>query len=180
MNDDSFTSILVHLGQSAVPVQALVTGFGYLLGIIFFMIGIQKLKIIADYRARSSSHLPMLVPVAYFLGGAALIYIPGAIKTASATAFGADNLLAYQKVNPFDVLGAMVIIIQTAGVIWFVRGISLLVNASNPGIQHGAKGFTFLIAGILALNFEATFSTIDTMFEYISSYTLAFKGSMGY
>jgi len=180
MNESSFVSMIERLSQSALPVQALVTGFGYMLGIIFFMIGLRKLKTIADYRARSSSQIPMIVPIAYFLGGAVLIYIPEAIRVASTTAFGAGNILAYQKMSTVDVLSAMLLIIQTAGVIWFIRGTILLVNASNPGIQHGAKGLTFLIAGILAINFEATMSTLNTAMQYVSSDTLAFRGNLGY
>lgn len=180
MSDSSFTSMIEHFSQSALPVQGLVTGFGYLLGIIFFIIGIRKLKTIADYRARSSSNQPIIVPIAYFLGAAVLIYIPEAIKVASTTTFGAGNILAYQKVSTVSVLGSMLLIIQTAGIIWFVRGTSLLVNASNPGIQHGAKGLTFLIAGILAINFQGTMSTINTAMQWAASYTLAFKGGLGY
>ena len=180
MSDSSFTSMIEHLSQSALPVQALVTGFGYLLGILFFMIGIKKLKTIADYRARSNSQIPMIVPAAYFIGAAVLFYVPVAINVASTTAFGAGNILAYQKLSTYSVLGSMVLIIQTAGVIWFVRGTALLVNASNPGIQHGAKGLTFLIAGILALNFEGTVSTINTVMQWIGSLTMAFKGNLGY
>ncbi len=180
MNEANFAKMIENLSQSALPVQALITGFGYLLGIIFFMIGLRKLKTIADARARSSSQMPMIVPIAYFLGGAALIYLPVAVKVASTTAFGAGNILAYEKVSNINVIGAMVLIIQTAGVIWFVRGTSLLVNASNPGIQHGGKGLTFLIAGILALNFEGTVSMINTTMDFVASYTLAFKGKMGY
>lgn len=180
MNGFSFVSMIENLSQSALPFQALVTGFGYMLGIVFFMIGLRKLKSIADFRARSSSQIPIIVPIAYFLGGAALIYVPTAVKTASVTFFGAGNILAYEKVSPVNVLGAMTLIIQTAGVIWFVRGTALLVNASNPGIQHGAKGLTFLIAGILALNFEGTVSIINTALEWIYSYSLTFRNNMGY
>ena len=180
MNETSFTSIIANLSQSALPIQGLVSGFGYILGILFFMIGLRKLKNIADARSNSSSQNPMIVPVAYFIGGAALIYLPAAIRAASTTAFGAGNILAYQPLSSGSVIGAMVLIIQTAGVIWFVRGTALLVNASNPGIQHGAKGLTFLIAGILALNFEATVSTLDSAVRYASQYTLTFRNSMGY
>lgn len=180
MNDSTFASMIERLSQSALPVQALVTGFGYMLGIVFFIIGLRKLKTIADHRARSSSQIPMLVPISYFLGGIVLIFIPEAISVASNTFFGAGNVLAYAKVKPINVIGAMTILVQTAGIIWFVRGTALLVAASNPGVQHGPKGLAFLIAGILAMNFEATMSTINSVMNYATSMTLAFRGKLGY
>jgi hypothetical protein len=180
MNESNWISMIERLAQSTLPVQALASGFGYVVGIIFMLIGLKKLQRIADFRARSSSNIPIIVPFAYFIGGAILIFFPEAVKIASTTAFGTGNILAYAKINRASYLGAMIIIIQTIGVIWFIRGTVLLVNASNPGIQHGPKGFAFLISGILAINFEGTVSLINTAMQYVGSYTMAFKGSLGY
>ena len=55
----------------------------------------------------------------------------------------------------------MGLVIQTAGIIWFMRGCVLLVQGSNPSKQEGAKGMTFIGAGILAMNFQYTIGIVN-------------------
>ena len=68
----------------------------------------------------------------------------------------------------------MAIIIRIAGLIWFVRGAVLLTHASNPGSQSqdGLKGFLFLFAGILAVNFDNTVSVLATIMNKVTALTL--------
>ena len=103
----------------------------------------------------------MFGPVAYFLGGAALIFLPSTLTTISNTAFGYNNVLQYIQYNPYDIYSSISILIQTAGLIWFVRGCVLVVHGSEPGVQEGPKGLAFICAGILAMNMEYTYGALD-------------------
>jgi hypothetical protein len=69
----------------------------------------------------------------------------------------------------------MEIVVQTAGLLWFVRGCVLLVYSSEPGKQQGPKGLTFIIAGIFAMNFEGTYA----MLNYIMNHLLSLAGMGG-
>ena len=65
----------------------------------------------------------------------------------------------------------MRILIQTAGLIWFVRGSLLLVRASEPGKQEGIKGLLFVIFGVFAVNFNFTVDALNGMFAYFMKMT---------
>lgn len=172
MNSIDIVTMLGNLSQSLLSVQTMVSGAAYLIGLTFFMAGLQKLKKIGDHRAGSSSQEKMFVPIAFFLGGAAFVFLPSALSTYSNTLFGSDSLLSYADYDKRSIYDIMAVIIRTAGLIWFVRGVILLVQASHPGVQHGPKGMAFLIAGIFAINFEYTVSIINHGLELFINVTL--------
>lgn len=163
-----------------MPVQHLIAGLAYLIGLVFFFVGIQHLKKIGDARARSGSHEKMFVPLSYFVAGAALVFLPSAISVLSNTAFGTGSVLQYTNFNRVNIYQTMGVLVKTAGLIWFVRGAVLLAHASQPGVQEGPKGLVFLIAGIMAINFDTTIAMFNTALSQFFSFTLAVKESRGY
>lgn len=156
-----------NLSQSLSPVQDLIAGFGYLLSFVFFWHAISKLKKIGDSRARGGSQEKMFIPIAYMIAATALAFLPSTLTALSKTAFGTDSILQYAQYDPYNVYNAMKMLIQTAGLIWFVRGSVLLAHASEPGVQEGPKGFVFLISGILAMNIEGTTSALQDALDYL-------------
>ena len=173
MSTPALVAILDHLGQNLRPVQAMLTGFGYILGIIFVIISIYKFYVIGNARARSGSGQHMFVPLTYLIGGALLIFIPSTFSLMRNTLFGVNSPLAYAPYDPYNFYSAITILIQTVGVLWFVRGTALLVHASNPGVQHGSKGLAFLFAGILCMNFDQTVEIIGTGLQWLAQITLS-------
>ncbi|WP_133129968.1 type IV secretion protein IcmC [Legionella yabuuchiae] len=174
MNAD-IAKMIANLSQSLLPVQELITGLGYLIGILMMMTAISKLRQIADARASGGSHEKAFVPLAYFLGGSALIFLPSAVTVLSNTAFGTGNILQYTSYNPYDIYNSVRILIKTAGLIWFVRGCVLLVHASEPGVQHGPKGLVFLCAGVMAVNFEGSIEVLN----YVTDRLFSLSKSIG-
>tara|TARA_Y100000588_G_C14208738_1_gene905786 strand:- start:979 stop:1503 length:525 start_codon:yes stop_codon:yes gene_type:complete len=154
-------TMLANLSHFLAPVEKLITASGYLLGMIFMFIAIMKLKKIGDFRARGSSSEKIFGPIAYFVGGSALIYLPSAFTVMGNTVFGSGNILAYTQFNAIDIVGVMKTIIQVVGVIWFIRGCVLMIQASDPSVKHGPKGFAFLCAGVMTVNFDATISFLN-------------------
>ena len=154
-------SIFVNLSESLAPIQALVSGFGYVIGIALVIAAIGKFHKIGDARAMSHSQEKIFVPVTFLLMGVGLIFLPTAVSTLANTAFGSSNILAYSTEGKNNITAAVEFLIQTAGVIWFVRGSVLLAHASEPGVKEGSKGLTFIMAGIFALNFDNTTGAID-------------------
>lgn len=180
MNTPDLITIFGNLSKSLYPVQHLITGFAYLLGIAFFISSITKFFKMADHRARSSSHERAFVPLMYMLMGAALIYLPSTLQTMANTAFGVGNVLTYNYSNPSDIKNSIGLLIRTAGLVWFVRGCALLVTASQPGTQQGPKGLAFLVAGVFAMNFDNSMAFVNSMLSYLTKVTLAVKASQGF
>ncbi len=166
-------AMLGNISRNFIPVQRVIVGFAYLLGIWFFITAIQKLRKIGDHRANSSSQESMYVPMAYLVGGVILLFLPSSLSALSNTTFGVGNILQYASYNPYNIYSSMGLIIRIAGLIWFVRGTVLLTHASNTGSQSqdGFKGFMFLFAGILAVNFDNTVSVLDAIMSQIAIWT---------
>lgn len=181
MNSTDLVTLLGNLSQSLFPVQQLISGFAYVAGIAFFLGALFKLHKIGDAKSQSSSHEKMLVPIVYMLIGAALVYLPSAVTILANTTFGPDNVLSYGKYNRYDVYSNMGVLIQTAGLLWFVRGSILITQATHPGAKkEGAKGLAFIFAGVIAMNFDNTVAVINTLFDYASRATMTVVKSQGY
>jgi hypothetical protein len=169
-------SIFINLSKSLAPIQSLLSGFGYIIGIGFMLIALGKFRKIGDARAQSHGQEKLFVPVAYGIMGMGLIFLPTAVSTLANTAFGSGNILAYSSDNDDNLTAAVKLLIQTAGVLWFVRGSVLLAHASEPGVKEGSKGLAFIAAGIFALNFDNTTQVIDYALNHLFSLMSAAKG----
>ncbi|KTC82436.1 hypothetical protein [Legionella cherrii] len=180
MNTPDLIAIIGNLSRSLYPVQHLITGGAYILGILFFMTAIAKLRKIADHRAQSSSQEKMYTPMMYLLMGAALLYLPSVLDTMANTTFGVGNVLTYTSYNSSNIFSSMGLVVQTAGVLWFVRGSVLVAHSSQPGTQHGPKGLAFIVAGILAMNFDNTIAMLNYIMSTMTSWTMAVKTSAGF
>jgi len=163
------TTILGNLASSLISIGFLIQGFGYMMGILFVITGLKKLTH-AKFSQEGTGG-----PIAYILGGAALIYLPTSARVLSNTLFGStigsNNILQYTKYSTIDLYGSIGVLVQTAGLIWFVRGAILLAHASEPGKQEGTKGLLFLIAGVLAMNISYTVGAINAISTYLLSMT---------
>lgn len=180
MNIIDFTTILGNLSQSLYPLQRLITGGAYILGILFFITAIEKLKKIGDKRVGASSHEKVYVPMIHLVIGTVLLYLPSAIQTMANTTFGAGNVISYSSYSSFDLYRSMGMLVRTAGLLWFIRGCVLIVHSSDPGNKDGAKGLLFLISGVLAINFDNTIAMVNSALSGLISWTIAVKTSNGY
>ncbi len=180
MTGIDLVTILGNISHSLYPVQRLITGGAYVLGILFFFTAINKMMKIADKRAQSSSSEKMFAPMMYLVFGSLLIYLPSALDIMANTAFGVGNVLTYVNYNPANIYSSMELLIRTAGILWFVRGCVLLAHAGEPGKQHGSKGLVFVMAGVLSMNFDNTISMFNGMINHITSWSVSIKTSQGY
>lgn len=176
MDSIDLITMIGNLSRSLMQVQAFLSGLAYLIGILCFVVGVIKLKQIGG----RSSHEGAATPLVYMVGGAVLIYLPTSISVLANTTFGASNVLQYTRYNPYDIYSSMKVLIQTVGLIWFIRGCVLLIHASEPGEQHGPKGLAFLCAGVLAMHFENTVDYLNILMNKISALTLTVTTSQGY
>lgn len=150
-----------NLSQALLPVQRLITGGAYLLGLLFIITALFKFKQIASQGARSGAHDKMFSPMMYLIMGVAFVFLPSTLNLMANTAFGTGNILTYVQFNKIDIRASVIVLIRTVGIIWFIRGCVLVAHASEPGTQHGLKGVLFLISGIFAINFEGSVALIN-------------------
>ena len=167
--------MLTNLRTSLGPIQTMLTGLAYVLGLGLVLTSLAKLRVIAHAGPQSPSQEKIFVPLAYMAIGAGLIFMPSSVSVLTNTLFGRENVLAYSNNNDATVMSLMIFFIQTAGVLWFIRGSILLAHASEPGVKEGSKGLTFIISGIFAMNFETTFEILDTTLSHLFSALSALK-----
>lgn len=176
MNSTDLIGIIGNLSQSLYPIQHLITGGAYILGILFFILSITKLRKIAEKQSQEKMYGAMV----YLLIGAVLLFLPSALSVVANTTFGSGNILTYDSYNKTNIYSSMGLLIQTTGVLWFVRGCVLVVHSSNPGTQHGSKGLAFIFAGILAMNFDNTIAMLNFIVSNMATMAIAFKTRQGY
>lgn len=169
MNIPDLVTMIGNISRSLYPVQHLITGGAYVLGILFFMTAITKLRSIAQSK---QSQEKMYSPMMYLLLGAFLLYLPSALDAMANTTFGVGNVLTYSSYNPSNIFSSMGLLIQTIGILWFVRGSVLVAHSSHPGTGHGSKGLAFIFAGILAMNFDNTIAAVNYVVSNFVSWTL--------
>ncbi|HAF87134.1 MAG: type IV secretion protein IcmC [Legionellaceae bacterium] len=168
-------SIINNIATSLVPIEKLVTGLAYLIGLSFIFKAILSLKSLGESRAMMSNHGNLKESLAYLVVGAVFVYFPTGLAIVLNTTFGSSSILQYQAVdsqnqtiNTLFGSNSMVgkglsIIIQVIGLIAFVRGWVLIAKSSGTGQQPGnlGKGMMHVFGGVLAMNIVLTLQIID-------------------
>lgn len=171
----SNVNIINNIAASLVPVEKLVTGFAYLMGVSFFFKAIHSLKVLGESRSMMSGHSSIKEPLIYLAVGAMFVYFPTGLAVILNTTFGSSNILQYapidsqnQAMNTLFGSDSMVgqslaLIIQVIGVIAFVRGWVLIARSASQGQQPGGmgKGMVHVFGGILAMNIVLTLEIIN-------------------
>lgn len=170
----SNVDIITNIAASMAPIQRLVTGFAYVMGIGFAFKAIATLKHYGESKTMMSSSANMKEPMIYLLVAAMFIYFPTGVAVILNTTFGSSNILQYAPVDSSNnfmnsifgntMVGAsLCLIIQTIGVIAFVRGWVLIARAASQGQQPGGtgKGMMHIFGGILAMNIVLTLEVIN-------------------
>ena len=170
------TNVLINLANSLLPVEKLVTGAAYIIGIIFAMKAIMLLKSHADSRGQGGQG-GLKEPFVYFIVAGMLIYFPTGFEILMNTTFGYPTVLSYSSMSSNSTLinalfapdndmgSALALIIQVLGVFAFVKGWLMIAKASSGGQSSGAgntgKGLMHVFGGILAMNIIGTLQVIS-------------------
>jgi intracellular multiplication protein IcmC len=156
-------------------VERLVAAAAYLIGMAFAVKAIYSLKVYGEARTMMSTNSSIKEPLAYFLVAGMLIYLPTGFQVLMNSSFGYSNILAYAPINSnnstIDILfgqdsavgASLAIIIQTIGLIAFIRGWVLIARSASQGQPPGGtgKGMVHVFGGILAMNIVGTLQMIN-------------------
>lgn len=171
----SQVDVLQNIASNMQSVEKLVSAVAYLIGIALAVKAIYSLKTYGEARTMMSSNSSIKEPLTYFLVAAMLIYLPTGFQVLMNSTFGYSNVLAYAPINSnnstLDILfgqdsavgASLAIIIQTIGLIAFVRGWVLISRSSAQGQPPGGtgKGLVHVFGGILAMNIVGTLQIIN-------------------
>jgi intracellular multiplication protein IcmC len=166
--------ILTNLANNLAPVYRLITASAYVIGCAFAFKAIYALKIYGEMRTMQSSSASVKEPVVYLFVAAMFIYLPTGVDLVLNTTFGTSTILAYGPINSKSstitglfgnsAIGRpLTLIIQTIGIIAFVRGWILIARSASQGQPPGGtgKGLMHVFGGILAMNIIATVTLIN-------------------
>lgn len=167
--------ILTNIASSMQSVERLIAAAAYLIGIAFAVKAIYSLKVYGEARTMMASNTSIKEPLAYLLVAGMLIYLPTGFQVLMNSSFGYSNILAYAPINSnnstIDILfgqdsavgESLAIIIQTIGLIAFIRGWVLIARSASQGQPPGGtgKGMVHVFGGILAMNIVGTLQMIN-------------------
>lgn len=170
----SQVNILLNIANDIVPLQNLITGLAYLIGVTFLVKALYSLKVYGEARSMMSSNSSIKEPVLYMLIGALLIYTPTAVEIMMNTTFGYSTILSYAPISgsswfstafgsDTQIQKPLILIIQIIGLYAFVRGWVLIARAASQGQPPGGtgKGLVHVFGGILAMNIVGTIQIIN-------------------
>lgn len=172
---NSYADILGNIAKNITQVQHLIAGCAYLLGIMFIMKALMTLKEHGEQRSMMSQKGGMKEPLLYFFVGGMLFYAPTGLNAFMYSMFGPNaTIMAYGPLtNNSTPLGgffrsttagtSLVKIIQTVGLVAFVRGWVLVARAGSQGQAPGGmgKGLIHVLGGVLAINIVGTIDMIN-------------------
>lgn len=171
----SQVDIIKNITTSLAPIERLITGTAYLIGLGFALKALYTLKMYGESRTMMSSNSNIKEPLLYIFAAAMLIYLPTAFEYMMNTTFGYSSPLAYAPIDSrnsaLDTLfgqdsavgASLAMIIQVIGVVAFVRGWVLIARSGSQGQSPGGmgKGFVHVFGGILAMNIVGTLEIIN-------------------
>ncbi|KTD21060.1 hypothetical protein [Legionella londiniensis] len=167
--------ILNNIAKSLEPVEKLLTGAAYLIGLSFAFKALYSLKVYGEARTMMSSNASIKEPLTYMLVAAIFIYFPTAFQILLNSTFGYTSVLAYAPISsgnstlnalfgPNSMVGrSLALIIQVIGLIAFIRGWVLIARSAAQGQPPGGtgKGLMHVFGGILAMNIVGTLEIIN-------------------
>lgn len=173
----SQANILSNIAANLEPVERLLTGAAYVIGLSFAVKAIVSLKSFGESRTMmGGGHSSVKEPLLYLFVAAIFIYFPTGFALLMNTTFGYSNVLAYapidsnnSTINTLFGQGSVVgrplaLILQTIGLIAFIRGWVLIAKSGSQGQSPGqgvGKGMIHVFGGILAMNIVGTLQIIN-------------------
>ena len=92
--------VLTNLAHSLQPIQRLVSGAAYLMGLAFAFKALYSLKVYGEARTMMSSNTSVKEPLVYLLVAGILIYLPTGFQIMLNSTFGPNSsVLAYAPID---------------------------------------------------------------------------------
>ena len=163
------STIVKNIASSFINVEHLALGIFYVVGIFVLIAGIYDL--VEFGMMHQSDPMNKLRAVTKLSIGALLIYLPSSVEVVSQSLFGENVSLSYQTITSDIVLSSAKVILQLAGIIWFVRGLFMLMTGHEAGerLRH-FKGVLYIVSGALAANVDYAISSTNYLIKAVMDF----------
>ncbi|CAN5468294.1 type IVB secretion system protein IcmC/DotE [soil metagenome] len=153
--------MLINLSGSLSGLWHMITAFAYVMGFLFTFKAVYYLKVYGESRTMMASQSNLKVPLSYMLAAAAFIYTPTMFHVLMVSSFGYESPIKYDTQTTQGLsstsMDAIIYLVQTVGLIAFLRGWFHLAKNSEQGAQaNNGKAFAHIIGGLLAINIMGT------------------------
>ncbi len=163
--------ILANIATSLVPIEKMLTGAAYLIGLAFAIKALMTLKTHGEQRSSMSGTGNIKEAGMYLFVASMLLYYPTAFQALMNSTFGYETVLSYDSSGSTWLSSAtgstLTSIIQIVGLIAFIRGWLLIARSSAQGQSPGGmgKGLMHVFGGILGMNVVGTLQVFyNTLF----------------
>ena len=169
--------IIRNIAAIVPNLQTMFLVFSWVFGVIFV---IMSLRLAAKRQAMGPNSGDWSQPLWMFFIGISFVAIPSFIFSFSQSIFGMDpnpdpsSIFAYAPSTlgvmadggpAQEIIEGIVVIVRLIGLIAVMRGL-IMLNQTAQGTGQGktlGPGFTFVIAGIIALNFQVFVGVMDNL-----------------
>jgi len=156
LSNISVQDTLVNVANQVPMLMKLATALAYVLGMIFVVMSVIKLRHTGEMRTMMSQEHGLAGPLIMMAVGAMLLYIPTSVQVGLSTFWSDPNPYGYlqQQDQWAQFINDCFIIVQLVGVIAFIRGLIIWTHLGSHGGGQGnfARGLTHVIGGILCIN----------------------------
>ena len=154
-------SMLMQLDKSLPDVMSMIVAITVIIGLALLFTAIYKFKIYGEMRTMMASQTNLKEPLTMLVAAGMFLFLPTAIHNTLYTVYATPNFspLSYitSEVPAFSRgMKTILDVVRIIGLISFVRGWLMVIQATQQGRGGFGKGLMHIIAGILALNVAAT------------------------
>ena len=147
--------VLTNIAAQIPALTSLLAAIVIILGIVFIVAGLIKLKHAGEQRSMMAQH-GVMGPFLYLLVGSLLLFLPSTIQVTTSTFWSTPCSYCYPTSagSPFTSFFQVVYaVVNFVGLIAFVRGLVILSHLGEQS-QHGklAQALTHIIGGIICIN----------------------------
>jgi len=161
-------TMLENLALSLADVEKLLFWVIYLIGIVLVIAGLNGLA--AFGMGRNADSDEKFHAILKIFIGALFIAIPKTLKVMNATLFGQGATLSYEEYHGFSLYDAVKILVQIGGIIWFTKGMMMILSHDRSEREKSFKALVYIFAGTCALNFDYFVSAVTFMINGIFKY----------
>lgn len=150
-------TMIENIAETVPSLMLFTTALSYVIGFYFVFHALLLFKKFAEQRTQMSGEAKMAGPLLYLFVGAALIYLPSAVRSGMTTFWVAPHPYGYEtgSTDAWAIfIGACFNIIQLIGVIAFIRGLVILAHVGTGGGQQATVGraAAHIIGGIFCID----------------------------
>lgn len=150
-------------------IMTMVYAIAYIMGLFLCVKSIFKL---VDYN-QSRGKVSLNVPISLFVAGVGLLAVPSLLDVATSSMLsssGAGSFLMKMPQSPMaqfnNVLQGVMLFIRFVGVLAFIRGWLMLMDAGMGKQGMIGRGTTFIVGGVIAINAYYVASIMSSTFGF--------------